>query len=75
MQKQIHWNQRLDLSMKHFNITISDLVQGVYYRASTKKQATQLGITGFVRNQPDGNVDLEAEGFPFKIMKSEEFFL
>ena len=48
--------------MKHFNITVSGLVQGVFFRASTKEQAKQLGITGFVRNQPDGSVYLEAEG-------------
>jgi acylphosphatase len=48
--------------MMHLNISVSGLVQGVYFRASTKKQAKQLGITGFVRNEHDGNVYLEAEG-------------
>jgi acylphosphatase len=48
--------------MKHFNVTVKGLVQGVFFRASTKEQAKQLGITGFVKNQPDGSVYLEAEG-------------
>ena len=48
--------------MKHFNVTVKGLVQGVFFRASTKEQAKKLGITGFVKNQPDGSVYLEAEG-------------
>lgn len=37
-------------------------VQGVYYRASTLNQATALGLTGWVRNEPDGSVSLMATG-------------
>lgn len=48
--------------MKHYNITVHGLVQGVYFRASTRDEAERLGINGFVRNLPDGNVYLEAEG-------------
>ena len=47
---------------KHFNITVSGKVQGVYYRASTKHKAEELGIVGFVKNQSDGSVYIEAEG-------------
>jgi acylphosphatase len=47
---------------KHFNITVSGKVQGVFYRASTKHKAEELGITGFVMNMPSGNVYIEAEG-------------
>ncbi|MEO1051103.1 MAG: acylphosphatase [Bacteroidota bacterium] len=47
--------------MKHLNITVKGKVQGVYYRASTKKAADHLGIKGFVRNQPNGDVYIEAE--------------
>lgn len=48
--------------MKHLDITVTGLVQGVWFRASTKEQAELIGITGFVRNQADGSVYLEAEG-------------
>ena len=36
-------------------------VQGVFFRALTKEKADELGITGFVRNEPDGCVYIEAE--------------
>ena len=42
-------------------IKVSGKVQGVFYRASTKDQADALGIMGFVRNEPDGSVYIEAE--------------
>ncbi len=47
---------------KHFTIRVSGLVQGVFFRASTKQKADSLKITGFVRNEPDGSVYIEAEG-------------
>ncbi len=37
-------------------------VQGVYYRASTAEKANELGLKGFVRNERDGSVYIEAEG-------------
>jgi acylphosphatase len=45
----------------HLNIKITGKVQGVYYRASAKRKADELGIKGFVRNQPNGSVYIEAE--------------
>mgnify|MGYP001794653263 CR=1 FL=1 len=48
--------------MKHYNISVSGKVQGVFYHASTKTKAVELGIRGFVKNQPDGSVYIEAEG-------------
>jgi acylphosphatase len=47
---------------KHFNITIQGKVQGVWYRASAQAAARQLGLVGFVKNLPDGQVYAEAEG-------------
>ncbi|AEW00748.1 acylphosphatase [Niastella koreensis] len=44
------------------SITISGLVQGVYYRHSTKEKALELGISGVVKNLPDGNVHILATG-------------
>jgi len=48
--------------MKHYNITVNGKVQGVFFRASTQKMATLLGINGFVQNEPNGDVYIEAEG-------------
>ncbi|RLB55262.1 MAG: acylphosphatase [Deltaproteobacteria bacterium] len=37
-------------------------VQGVFFRASARDQAERLGVTGWVRNCPQGTVELVAEG-------------
>jgi len=47
--------------VKHLSIKITGQVQGVFFRASTKEQADALGVKGFVRNEPDGSVYVEAE--------------
>ena len=59
--------------MKHWNIVVRGTVQGVYYRATTKAVADQLGIKGFVLNQPDGSVYIEAEGDDFALESLIEF--
>ena len=48
--------------MVHINIHITGRVQGVNFRTYTKEKAEELGILGFVRNETDGSVYLEAEG-------------
>lgn len=48
--------------VKHIKLKIFGRVQGVLFRASAKREAEKLGITGFVRNEPDGSIYLEAEG-------------
>jgi acylphosphatase len=48
--------------MKHLDITVKGKVQGVFYRASTKAVADQLGIRGFVANETNGDVIIAAEG-------------
>ena len=48
--------------MVHKNIVIQGWVQGVGFRYAARKIAFQFGITGFVRNLPDGSVYIEAEG-------------
>jgi acylphosphatase len=47
---------------KHFDVTISGKVQGVFFRASTHAKANELGVFGFVKNERDGSVYVEAEG-------------
>jgi acylphosphatase len=46
----------------HKNIRVKGKVQGVFYRASTVDFAKSLGLKGYVRNEPDGSVFIEAEG-------------
>lgn len=48
--------------MKHVNILVKGRVQGVFFRASARDVANQLGVKGFVRNEPNGTVYIEAEG-------------
>ena len=43
-------------------MTVEGRVQGVGYRAFTLKAAGRLGITGGVKNLPDGRVEILAEG-------------
>jgi acylphosphatase len=43
---------------------VSGRVQGVFYRASTRQKAIELGCSGFARNLPDGRVEVLAVGEP-----------
>jgi acylphosphatase len=42
-------------------------VQGVGFRATASYLAPAFGVSGFVRNLPDGSVELEAQGDPGRI--------
>ncbi len=48
-------------------IRISGFVQGVFFRASTRDVARRLGLTGWVRNLPDGSVEALFEGEKEKV--------
>ena len=48
--------------MLNYRITISGRVQGVGFRWSAYQLAQQLGVSGFVRNLPTGQVYIEAQG-------------
>ncbi|MCB0495024.1 MAG: acylphosphatase [Cyclobacteriaceae bacterium] len=43
-------------------IKVTGRVQGVFFRASTRDKAVELGLYGFVRNEPDGSVYMEVQG-------------
>jgi len=53
--------------MLHYDIKITGNVQGVGLRYSCSEIARKLGIFGFVRNETDGSVFLEAEGEDEKV--------
>ncbi len=43
-------------------IKVTGVVQGVGYRYFARNIALRLGLTGYVRNLPDGSVEVVAEG-------------
>jgi acylphosphatase len=43
-------------------IIVSGIVQGVGYRSFALRQGNSLNLGGYVRNTPDGRVEVEAEG-------------
>lgn len=49
---------------KAVDVTVTGLVQGVFFRAETQREASRLGLTGWVRNEPDGSVAGHFEGEP-----------
>ncbi|MBI3618946.1 acylphosphatase [Candidatus Peregrinibacteria bacterium] len=54
-------------------LTITGLVQGVFFRSRLKKIADQLRIKGWVRNAEDGSVEIHAEGSEDALKKFEEW--
>jgi acylphosphatase len=51
-------------AVRRVRLQIRGLVQGVSYRASATSAARRIGVTGWVRNQPDGSVVAEVQGSP-----------
>jgi acylphosphatase len=47
---------------KGIEIVISGIVQGVGFRAFTRKTAREMGLKGYVKNLPDGRVYVHVEG-------------
>ena len=56
---------------RHF--LVSGMVQGVFYRTSAQATASGLGLTGWVRNLPDGRVELVACGDEAGLRKLERW--
>ena len=48
--------------IKHYNIRILGQVQGVGFRYYGQAEAERLGLAGWIANQPDSSVYIEAEG-------------
>lgn len=49
------------------HVIIHGLVQGVFFRASTRDEAVRIGVGGWVRNLPNGGVEALFEGEKKKV--------
>lgn len=54
-------------------LVISGRVQGVFFRYNMRREALKLGVTGWVRNLPDGRVEAVVEGDEEKVEKLVEW--
>jgi acylphosphatase len=50
------------VSRTRAHVLVSGRVQGVYFRATTRDEAHEAGVDGWVRNLPDGRVEAVFEG-------------
>ena len=50
------------MGLKQIQVHVRGRVQGVFFRASTQREARRLGLTGWVKNRADGGVEFCAEG-------------
>ena len=48
--------------MPTIHLLIKGKVQGVFYRATAKEVAEELGLTGWIKNTKDGDVEIVATG-------------
>jgi acylphosphatase len=48
--------------VKRAHVRVLGSVQGVFFRVETRDRARSLGVTGWVRNLPDGAVEAVFEG-------------
>jgi acylphosphatase len=52
----------IDSTRRCVQCFVAGRVQGVWYRATTQRKATALGLDGWVSNLPDGRVEVVAAG-------------
>jgi acylphosphatase len=50
------------MPVKSIYLVISGRVQGVGFRYFVRQKAQELNISGWVKNTPDGKLEIEAEG-------------
>lgn len=58
---------------KKAHVYVSGRVQGVFFRATTRKQARKRGVTGWVKNLRDGRVEAVFEGDEQKVKEMLDF--
>lgn len=59
--------------MPTIHLLIEGIVQGVFYRASARKTADKLGLTGWIRNTRDGAVEAMITGEAAQLLKFEDW--
>ena len=50
------------MEMVRARVRVYGRVQGVFFRYNTRRRALELGLKGWVRNVPDGTVEILVEG-------------
>ena len=50
------------MTVVRLRIVVRGRVQGVWFREGARRRADELGVSGWVRNNPDGTVEAEIEG-------------
>ena len=50
--------------MRAVDVVVTGLVQGVFFRATLRDRARDLGVSGWVSNESDGSVAAHLEGPP-----------
>ena len=53
--------------MKNYRIRVTGKVQGVFFRASAFRMASEFGLTGWVKNENDGSVLISTDGHTDKL--------
>ena len=59
--------------MVKVHLVVKGRVQGVFYRANTKKKAEELLLCGYAKNLPDGSVEVIAQGPKAKVDELVEY--
>lgn len=54
-------------------VTVRGQVQGVFFRDTTREVARELGVSGWVSNEPDGSVRVHVEGDPAGVEQLLQF--
>ncbi len=49
------------------HVVVTGLVQGVFFRDTCRREAMRRGVSGWVRNRPDGSVEAVFEGPPAEV--------
>ena len=59
---QIRYGSRGEMSAKRVQVIVRGRVTGVFFRAAAQREARRLGATGWIKNRPDGSLEIVAEG-------------